>query len=108
LKIDINTADMTWQVVRKNKFLYLGFSPERYNNYQIEDNLGNEFLPAWSLTSLIKLLPDGFLIRDNQGETESRLYSVRVPGLDGLNIWKHDLVDACYEMILKLHESKML
>lgn len=50
LGIDVNTADMTWQVVRKNRALHLGFNVEKYKEYS------NELIPAWSLTALLELL----------------------------------------------------
>lgn len=61
--------------------------------------------PCWSLSALIKMLPKGFLLMDNQGESESGLYSVWVSGFSNPHIWRNNPVDAAFEMICWLKEA---
>lgn len=49
LGLDPNTADMTWQVVRKNKCLHIGYHSEYANSEELN--------PAWSLSALLELMP---------------------------------------------------
>ena len=70
-------------------------------------------VPCWSLAALLGVLPDS--IYDNTDEFSQLEFSKKsvayIQGTtDGIKIGalKDNLVDACYEMILKLHELKML
>lgn len=62
-------------------------------------------IPCWSLSALIKMLPKGFLLMDNQGESESGLFSVWVSGFSNPHIWRNNPVDAAFEMICWLKEA---
>ena len=69
--------------------------------------------PCWSLAALLGVLPDS--IYDNTDEFSQLEFSKKsvayIQGTtDGIKIGalKDNLVDACYEMILKLHKLKML
>lgn len=60
-------------------------------------------IPAWSLTALLGILPSGkALIHDK----ESRRYKCICNNID--TYFYDNPVDACYNMIIKLHELKML
>lgn len=50
LGINKNTADMTWQVVRRNKLLHIGYQSDKYTNVEV-------IIPAWSLSALLELIP---------------------------------------------------
>lgn len=71
-------------------------------------------IPCWSLMALINVLPsvitrEGkrmFLTLEKAGTYN--LYYKSPDRLDELWETKEDVVDACYEMILKLHELKLL
>jgi hypothetical protein len=65
-------------------------------------------IPAWSLSALIKMLPKGFLLIDDQGESESGLYSVWVPGFNSPHIWKDNSLDAVFEMVVWLKENNTM
>ena len=62
--------------------------------------------PCWSLAALMKMLPKGFIAMSSQHEAD--LYLIWVPGFIEQHISENNLVDACYEMVLRLHELKML
>ena len=68
-----------------------------------------EILPAWSLAALLDILPEPQLSGDKLGcETTEWMVSV-YPNCCRFDSCFHDNpVDACYEMILKLNELKLL
>ncbi len=69
-------------------------------------------LPCWSLSALIDILPNSIYDNtDEYSQLEFSKISVAYHDMnDGIKVGsiKDNLVDACYEMILKLHELKML
>jgi len=60
------------------------------------------YVPCWSLAALLDYLSANFHIDikylDNQWELDCRVQVT----------YARELVDACYEMIIKLHEQKLL
>jgi len=67
------------------------------------------FYPAWSLAALLDVLKDNIKIEKTQLD-QSDIFTYSIVG-DGYNYrtYEHDeLIDACVEMIVKLHELKML
>ena len=89
--------------------------------------------PCWSLAALMHLLPSEFTERDEYSETTYKIdirkyaltddvdvYQIAYGNYrwheDGSHSWsdminsgeREELIDACYEMILKLHEQKLL
>lgn len=102
------SADMGWNVFVDGTTRILPI-----NDWDlIKDGSSNvKFYPAWSLTALYSVLPT---IDD---EFEPRLrrsldkYFCTYEGEeDSSGLWRvaDNPIDACYEMILKLHEFKML
>ena len=80
--------------------------------------LGRTCVYAWSLAALINIIPqelfDGeYIINITEGIDNKWIitydhYKNRNHSFYGLSTGADNLVDACYEMILKLHELKML
>jgi len=68
--------------------------------------------PAWSLATLLSVLPDS--IYDNTDEYSQLEFSKKSVAYHDMNdsikvgAIKENLVDACYEMILKLKEMNLL
>ena len=69
--------------------------------------------PCWSLAALLSLLPDS--IYDNTNEfsqleftKKSVAYIHGTTDVIKIGVLKDNLVDACVEMILKLHELNLL
>lgn len=58
-----------------------------------------KIIPCWSLSALIGVLKDGALDFTN---SRFRVYS------NGVTKYMDNPIDACYEMIIKLHEQKLL
>ena len=66
-----------------------------------EPNDIKSVIPAWSLTSLLNVLPSATL------DTSDDHYC-RVRCKQRCTEWHDNPVDACYEMFLHLHEQKIL
>ena len=62
-------------------------------------------IPCWSLAALFKMLPHS--ARLERGSS-TELYSVTLPNELESSDWYIEPIDACYELILKLNEFKML
>jgi hypothetical protein len=104
--LPLDTADMCYI---KGK-AHLGFLYEEYK--ECGDTVLQEYEPCWSLSPLLSVLP----ILERKGYQKAKpqlLYNVAI------NKWivnSHiyttnaydNLVDACYEMIVKLHELNLL
>ena len=58
-------------------------------------------LPAWSLSALLGILPSATL--DSSNDHYYRIHCIK-----RYTEWYDNAVDACVEMILKLHELKLL
>lgn len=103
--LPIESADMGWNV----------FVDETTRILPIDDwdlvrnGSGNvKFYPAWSLAALLEL------IRNFQPNYQSALFVGKendylyMSSIDSTTHEYNNPVDACYEMILKLHEQKLL
>ena len=125
--LSIESADMYWL----NKYTdlietkYKPFIIDKSNKYidffksyaVAVDN--NEIIPCWSLAVLLEEIPDTIvnmvgeglkLHIDKDGFQYSLFYENEYTG----NMFEietelyDDMIDACYEMIIKLHEQKLL
>ena len=85
----------------------IGNPKERYSDYHQ--------LPVWSLAALLDIIPkrikDFNVLRIDIGEKDFAIWYDEIGY--GVNtelpdITMKDPVDACYEMIIKLHEQKLL
>lgn len=106
------SADCFWDYDDLQKYHRINWFEEGYDkDSQLRTNENN--VCAWSLAALLELLPKKLEIEDNVYELSVYLY-----GLDYWNMFngnlcfgskdKDNLVDACYEMILKLNELNLL
>ena len=72
----------------------------------------NKAYPCWSLAALLSVLPDSIYDNtDKYSQLEFSKISVAYHDMnDGIKVGsiKDNLLDACYEMILKLHEQNIL
>ena len=103
LGVDVNTADMYWW-----------FSGKRYYIEAMDDGDFNEeegHIRAWSLAALLDILPCNLklvlAINDFQGDRKEK-YVIGSVEHDKYDCFADNPIDACYEMIIKLHELKML
>ena len=102
--LPIESADMYWS------FGNIKFMDDDYDSNVVQN------IPCWSLAALIEILPEIIHIKDWENyiicigkdsicykRKEDMLSQTILHELHGAN-----LVDACYEMIIKFNESKML
>lgn len=68
----------------------------------------NDNEPCWSLAALIEAMPE-ILIETVKAQDgyDGYYYFVTYEDLIGVP-YKKELIDACYEMILRLHEEKLI
>ena len=108
--LPIESADMGWNVFVDDTTRILPI-----NDWDlVKDGSGNvKFYHAWSLAALLELLPKRLEIVDNFYELSVYLYGLYYWNINNGNPcfeskYKDNLVDACYELILKLHELNLL
>ena len=118
LGIDVNTADMMWddwRLIDEGWKLSVGYY------HEIKKDYGRKCYPAWSLSALIEILPLGLDIH-NISDGHKIYYYVEIYIKEIYMKLKHmckeeiclsterheNLVDCCYEMILKLYELNLL
>jgi len=72
-------------------------------------DLEKDDILAWSLAALLDILPEGtrLLKSTNISSVGDVKYHIDCPK-GNIDKWFDNPVDACYEMIIKLHELKML
>lgn len=106
--LPVESADMCYRIVAYNPN-----DTHVYQPYCFVSTLESD-MPCWSLAALFNLLPSVitrngkrmFLTLEKAGAYN--LYYKSPDRLDELWETKEDAIDACYEMILKLHEQKLL
>ena len=113
LGIDRNTADMYWfnRHINLTETKYELFVVDKsdkhidfFNSYSVAvDN--NEIIPAWSLAALLDILKYPSLTQDVENKWSIMDWTGAYPkseyGFD-------NSIDACYEMIMRLHELNLL
>lgn len=101
------SADMhysTW-VISNGEFIV---SPNYGNTIEnMQEDYGNQIIPCWSLAALLGVIPNFPALTQedvNKWEICVRDYN----NDEYIEITTDNPVDACYEMIIKLHEQKLL
>lgn len=103
--LPIESADMFWYKDAVTKEV----KPRIMNYIQVPELQSMYYSPCWSLAALLMLMPRiGFEkpIIDLSPSLDSEEVAIYYPE-DAPYIVKDNLVDACYEMILDLHELKL-
>lgn len=102
--LPIESADMYYYKGRNNNFVQYPHFVEEYQsmtdrNIVFSDNV----IPCWSLAALLNILPN------YQLQTQDDGIGILCSCNGKFNIITADNpVDTCYELILKLHEKKLL
>ena len=65
-------------------------------------------IPCWSLAALLNISPYIEVGRELYGAHHGKWYSRYTTGDYQYKTIADNLIDACYEMILKLHEQKLI
>ena len=101
--LPIESADCFWDYDDLQKYHRINWFEDCYNKYsQLRLNKNN--VCAWSLTALLSVLPRPSLHQTK----DKRWYCNAEPNRLYFSEHHNNPVDACYEMILKLNELKML
>lgn len=107
--LPIESADMLWGYYYNGKdYCVPNIRPFR----DIHNNIPKGYTPAWSLAALLNILPVSIYDNtDEYSQLEFSKISVAYHDInDGIKVGsiKDNLVDACYELILKLHKLNLL
>lgn len=96
--LPLESADMGWNVFVDGTARILPI-----NDWDlVKDGSGNvKFYPAWSLSALYSVLPT--FTFDSSDDKYFRIHCYKK-----FSEWYDNPVDACYEMIIKLHEQNIL
>ena len=95
--LPLESADMYWWSSGKRYYI------EAMNDGDFNEQEGH--VRAWSLAALIGVLPE---IQGGKPVIALDDNYITYPHMSDLHTKADNLVDACYEMILKLHELRML
>ena len=92
--LPIESADMWFYPYPNDEYWYdapnMGNADKKYNQ-----------LPCWSLAALLNVLPSATLDSSND-------HHFRIHCMERYTEWHDNAVDACFELILKLKELKLL
>jgi hypothetical protein len=115
LGIDVNTADMFYIKIKNSSAR--GYNYTEYPYFKgLSDNKDNK-LPCWSLVALLDVINQVSEIMNQRVTILVGRYAgqhwyvelLRVQDESSIVLMhSNELVDACYEMIVKLHELKLL
>ena len=109
LGIDIKTADMYymyrhWEIdentVGAQSDAHIGFDPDSY--YGADNGKTYHYVPAWSLTALLGLIPKFSLEKDVSGNEGYQLH------YNYNTVYYDDPIDAAFDMICWLKEHNKI
>lgn len=85
----------------------------KYANYIVMNFTSYEKIPCWSLAALLDAIPRNLkivlAINDYYKDAkDDRKYAMGSVDNDDLDCYSDNPIDACYEMIIKLHEQNLL
>ena len=102
--LPIESADMFYTLIDQGLYLEVkqGIEPSK------------DDIPAWSLAALLALLPKEINVLgtiysiDIHTKNEEWFIDYKCNNEEFVGVYSNILVDACFEMIVKLHEQKLL
>lgn len=104
--LPLESADMKWYYWKEEidapKIPTFGYSKDATESYKSTEAI---YLPCWSLAALLCVLPKPDLVQNSEGTWLIHSWVNAYPWSVG---GYSNPVDACYEMILKLHELNLL
>ena len=104
--LPIESADMWWSRCTITDFgdgvLKVSYAVEPCNISQFRNT--KEDVPCWSLAALLDILYNGIVMNKDSQNGRYHFSSKYV----GTYVTADNPIDACYEMILKLHEQNIL
>ena len=104
--LTLESADMWYSYYGNPKYnLVIAYKGEQWFLCPIK--LAYKDIPCWSLAALLNILKDKITFGGNSPEGWFCCSTTKNP-TKLLTIYRDSLIDACYEIIIKLHELKML
>jgi len=101
--LPLESADMYWKNGVSDKYIQC-FTPFVTDDYR--SNVDYDYdIPCWSLAALLGVLPQ---IQGGKPVISLDDNYITYPHVSDLHTKADNLVDACYEMILKLNELNLL
>ena len=110
--LPIESADMCFNISQRSNMPPLMTPYSKFKEFFDMDKTPDFLIPCWSLAALLDVLPDEvgdnyYLTLDKEDKEYCCCYED-----NNDNSFRHcfsdNPVDACYKMILKLHEQKLL
>ena len=98
--LPLESADMYWD-----------YDVQKHEHYPMvmDDQFDDTCIRAWSLAALLGVLPNCTDIVKEEADTENEKYMCTVGVKDDIiSTFGNTPIDACYEIIIKLHEQKLL
>lgn len=107
--LPLESADMKWYFWKEEidapKTPTFGYSKDAAESYKDTEAV---YLPCWSLTALLNVIPGG-RIDKKPGSNKWEASSWDEESFDSILSERFDNpIDACYTLILELHELKLL
>lgn len=112
--LPLASADMhyaTWTIL-DGEFIV---SPNQGSTIEdLQEDYGNQIIPCWSLSALIELLPNKIVVNNENYFLNFTKNNVEYRGIvtwDGqkcISTKTENLLDACYNMIVKLKKDNIL
>lgn len=107
--LPIESADMWYSYYGNPKYNpTIAYEGEQWFLCHIR-NSSHTDIPCWSFSALLDVLPDGTDVTKDKSDTENEKYMCTV-GVknDIISTFADNPVDACVEMIVKLHKLNLL
>ncbi len=96
--LPLESADMNWHELPSTGFFARAFP------YKLDNGATEGLFPCWSLAALLDIMPNGIIMNKDSQSGRYHFSSTYIETY----VTADNPVDACYEMILKLHERKLL
>lgn len=97
----IESADMCFNISQRSNMPPLMTPYSKFNEFFNMEKIPDFLIPCWSLAALLNVLPSSTL--DSSDDHHYRLHC-----MERFTEWYDNQIDACYEMILRLHEQNIL
>lgn len=105
--LPLESADMYYHKDRNNDFVQYPHFVEEYQSMTDRKIVfGDNVIPCWSLAALLDVLPKIINHETLFVEALASLWHVGYRGI--YTVRSFNLVDACYEMVVELHEQNLL
>ena len=111
--LPLESADMhysTWTIVSEDGEFIVSVSQQGETIEELQKEYGNQIIPCWSLAALLDVLPNtiGNYNKVLYWETDWYCAYEDESGIYLEEQTSDAAIDACYEMIIKLHEQNLL